>query len=180
MHFEFTCNEMLFIIYIILSVISWNPCFTYIFDIFNMKKCVKKYQVVWLQYFLLLCVCACVCVLFCVFQRQLFGIEAPASAELTGWKKYFNSYTLQGRRNVIIHTLIHAQVASVIKLIHFLHMILLISFPFFKENEWSGKKKTFLLSLMGLKWLKLLHLATISLIKSMFLAWLVIFLIIWP
>uniref|UniRef100_A0A665UMB7 Uncharacterized protein n=1 Tax=Echeneis naucrates TaxID=173247 RepID=A0A665UMB7_ECHNA len=22
---------------------------------------------------------------------------APASAELTGWRKYFNSYTLQGR-----------------------------------------------------------------------------------
>ncbi|CAL8330862.1 unnamed protein product [Lota lota] len=32
-------------------------------------------------------------------KRQLFGIEAPATVELTGWKKYFNSYTLQGWRN---------------------------------------------------------------------------------
>ncbi|KAG7237092.1 hypothetical protein INR49_032842 [Caranx melampygus] len=32
-------------------------------------------------------------------KKQLFGIEAPASVELTGWRKYFNSYTLQGRRN---------------------------------------------------------------------------------
>ncbi|KAI4895953.1 hypothetical protein NFI96_018491, partial [Prochilodus magdalenae] len=30
-------------------------------------------------------------------QRQLFGIEAPVN--LTGWRKHFNSYTLQGRRN---------------------------------------------------------------------------------
>lgn len=35
-----------------------------------------------------------------VFQKQLFGIEKPVSIELTGWRKYFNSYTLQGRRNV--------------------------------------------------------------------------------
>ncbi|XP_057700512.1 uncharacterized protein LOC130920957 isoform X1 [Corythoichthys intestinalis] len=33
-------------------------------------------------------------------KRQLFGIEAPASVELTGLKKYFNSYTMQGRRNM--------------------------------------------------------------------------------
>ncbi|CAL8271677.1 unnamed protein product [Gadus morhua 'NCC'] len=32
-------------------------------------------------------------------KRQLFGIEAPAAVDLIGWKKYFNSYTLQGRRN---------------------------------------------------------------------------------
>uniref|UniRef100_A0A674PIJ2 Uncharacterized protein n=1 Tax=Takifugu rubripes TaxID=31033 RepID=A0A674PIJ2_TAKRU len=30
----------------------------------------------------------------------LFGIEAPAPVELTGWRKHLNSYTLQGRRNV--------------------------------------------------------------------------------
>ncbi|KAI3353365.1 hypothetical protein L3Q82_019899 [Scortum barcoo] len=36
--------------------------------------------------------------------RQLFGIEAPASVELTGWRKYFNSYTLQGRRNCVMVT----------------------------------------------------------------------------
>uniref|UniRef100_A0A8C6TKH9 Uncharacterized protein n=1 Tax=Neogobius melanostomus TaxID=47308 RepID=A0A8C6TKH9_9GOBI len=33
---------------------------------------------------------------------QLFGIEAPASVEFTGWRKYFNSYTPQGRRNVSV------------------------------------------------------------------------------
>lgn len=38
--------------------------------------------------------------LFCVLQKQLFGIEAPAHAQLTGWRKHLNSYTLQGRRNV--------------------------------------------------------------------------------
>ncbi|XP_077574725.1 ATP synthase F(0) complex subunit k, mitochondrial-like [Stigmatopora nigra] len=37
-------------------------------------------------------------------KRQLFGIEAPASVELTGLKKYFNSYTLQGRRNCVLAT----------------------------------------------------------------------------
>ncbi|XP_037620098.1 ATP synthase membrane subunit DAPIT, mitochondrial-like [Sebastes umbrosus] len=37
-------------------------------------------------------------------KRQLFGIEAPASVELTGWRKYFNSYTLQGRRNCVLAT----------------------------------------------------------------------------
>ncbi|XP_019718207.1 up-regulated during skeletal muscle growth protein 5-like [Hippocampus comes] len=37
-------------------------------------------------------------------KRQLFGIEAPASAELTGLRKYFNSYTLQGRRNCVLAT----------------------------------------------------------------------------
>ena len=42
-----------------------------------------------------------VCV--CVFQRQLFGIEAPAAVDLTGCKKYFNSYTLQGLHNVHTH-----------------------------------------------------------------------------
>lgn len=36
--------------------------------------------------------------LFCVLQKQLFGIEAPV--QLTGWRKHLNSYTLQGRRNV--------------------------------------------------------------------------------
>lgn len=48
----------------------------------------------------------------CVFQRQLFGIEAPASVELTGWRKYFNSYTLQGRRNVC-HTYTYTHAGSV-------------------------------------------------------------------
>ncbi|XP_077381192.1 ATP synthase F(0) complex subunit k, mitochondrial-like [Festucalex cinctus] len=37
-------------------------------------------------------------------KRQLFGIEAPASVELTGLRKYFNSYTLQGRRNWVLAT----------------------------------------------------------------------------
>ncbi|CAI5680900.1 unnamed protein product [Oreochromis niloticus] len=37
-------------------------------------------------------------------KRQLFGIEAPSSVELTGWRKYFNSYTLQGRRNCVLAT----------------------------------------------------------------------------
>ncbi|TNM85738.1 hypothetical protein fugu_008009 [Takifugu bimaculatus] len=32
-------------------------------------------------------------------KKQLFGIEAPAPVELTGWRKHLNSYTLQGRRN---------------------------------------------------------------------------------
>lgn len=38
--------------------------------------------------------------LFCVLQKQLFGIEGPAPVQLTGWRKHLNSYTLQGRRNV--------------------------------------------------------------------------------
>ncbi|XP_041641563.1 ATP synthase membrane subunit K, mitochondrial-like [Cheilinus undulatus] len=37
-------------------------------------------------------------------KKQLFGIEAPASADLTGYRKYFNSYTLQGRRNCVLVT----------------------------------------------------------------------------
>ncbi|KAK5899217.1 hypothetical protein CesoFtcFv8_008717 [Champsocephalus esox] len=37
-------------------------------------------------------------------KKQLFGIEAPASSELTGLRKYFNSYTLQGRRNYVLAT----------------------------------------------------------------------------
>ncbi|TDH16523.1 hypothetical protein EPR50_G00020120 [Perca flavescens] len=37
-------------------------------------------------------------------KRQLLGIEAPASVELIGWRKYFNSYTLQGRRNCVLAT----------------------------------------------------------------------------
>lgn len=48
----------------------------------------------------LITVRVCVCVWFFVFQRQLFGIEPPASTELRGWRKYLNSYTIQGRRNV--------------------------------------------------------------------------------
>ncbi|KAL7846037.1 hypothetical protein AOLI_G00242290 [Acnodon oligacanthus] len=35
-------------------------------------------------------------------KRQLFGIEAPVN--LTGWRKHFNSYTLQGRRNFVLAT----------------------------------------------------------------------------
>lgn len=37
-------------------------------------------------------------------KKQLFGIEAPASVEFTGWRKYFNSYTPQGRRNCVLAT----------------------------------------------------------------------------
>ncbi|XP_034544219.1 ATP synthase membrane subunit DAPIT, mitochondrial-like [Notolabrus celidotus] len=37
-------------------------------------------------------------------KKQLFGIEAPTSVELTGFRKYFNSYTLQGRRNYVLVT----------------------------------------------------------------------------
>ncbi|TNN86061.1 Up-regulated during skeletal muscle growth protein 5 [Liparis tanakae] len=37
-------------------------------------------------------------------KKQLFGIEAPASVELTGLRKYFNSYTLKGRRNCVLAT----------------------------------------------------------------------------
>uniref|UniRef100_A0A3B3I6H2 Uncharacterized protein n=1 Tax=Oryzias latipes TaxID=8090 RepID=A0A3B3I6H2_ORYLA len=29
---------------------------------------------------------------------------APSSVELTGWRKHFNSYTLQGRRNCVLAT----------------------------------------------------------------------------
>ncbi|KAK7929584.1 hypothetical protein WMY93_005979 [Mugilogobius chulae] len=37
-------------------------------------------------------------------KRQLFGIEPPVSVEYTGWRKYFNSYTPQGRRNYVLAT----------------------------------------------------------------------------
>ncbi|KAF4119036.1 ATP synthase membrane subunit K, mitochondrial-like [Onychostoma macrolepis] len=37
-------------------------------------------------------------------KRQLFGIDAPTPTELTGWRKHFNSYTLQGRRNFVLAT----------------------------------------------------------------------------
>ncbi|XP_061535944.1 ATP synthase membrane subunit K, mitochondrial-like [Phycodurus eques] len=37
-------------------------------------------------------------------KRQLFAIEPPASVELTGLRKYFNSYSLQGRRNCVLAT----------------------------------------------------------------------------
>ncbi|KAG7491894.1 hypothetical protein MATL_G00008990 [Megalops atlanticus] len=37
-------------------------------------------------------------------KRQLFGIEAPTAVQLTGWRKHFNSYTLQGRRNCVLVT----------------------------------------------------------------------------
>ncbi|KAI1896099.1 hypothetical protein AGOR_G00091330 [Albula goreensis] len=37
-------------------------------------------------------------------KRQLFGIEAPVTDQLTGWRKHFNSYTLQGRRNFVLAT----------------------------------------------------------------------------
>ncbi|MED6265741.1 hypothetical protein CHARACLAT_028586, partial [Characodon lateralis] len=33
-------------------------------------------------------------------KKQLFGIKEPLSVQLAGWRKHFNSYTLQGRRNV--------------------------------------------------------------------------------
>uniref|UniRef100_A0A3Q1FU31 Up-regulated during skeletal muscle growth protein 5 n=1 Tax=Acanthochromis polyacanthus TaxID=80966 RepID=A0A3Q1FU31_9TELE len=35
---------------------------------------------------------------------MLFGVETPSAAELTGWRKYFNSYTTQGRRNYVLAT----------------------------------------------------------------------------
>lgn len=37
-------------------------------------------------------------------KKQLFGMEAPVSAEFTGWRKYFNSYTPRGRRNCVLAT----------------------------------------------------------------------------
>ncbi|KAL6110940.1 uncharacterized protein ACO6RY_19921 [Pungitius sinensis] len=37
-------------------------------------------------------------------KRQVFGIEAPGSVELTGLRKHFNSYTLRGRRNCVLAT----------------------------------------------------------------------------
>ncbi|XP_076004138.1 ATP synthase F(0) complex subunit k, mitochondrial-like [Genypterus blacodes] len=37
-------------------------------------------------------------------KTQLFGIKSPAIEELTGWRKYFNSYTLHGRRNCVLAT----------------------------------------------------------------------------
>ncbi|XP_056318621.1 ATP synthase membrane subunit K, mitochondrial-like [Danio aesculapii] len=37
-------------------------------------------------------------------KRQLFGIDSPTLKELTGWRKHFNSYTLQGRRNFVLAT----------------------------------------------------------------------------
>ncbi|XP_053709057.1 ATP synthase membrane subunit K, mitochondrial-like isoform X1 [Synchiropus splendidus] len=36
--------------------------------------------------------------------RQIFGVEAPPPAQLTGLRKHFNSYTLQGRRNCVLAT----------------------------------------------------------------------------
>uniref|UniRef100_A0A3Q2EAM8 Secreted protein n=1 Tax=Cyprinodon variegatus TaxID=28743 RepID=A0A3Q2EAM8_CYPVA len=49
-----------------------------------------------------MCRCFYACVFWCfsVFQKQLFGMESPSPVQLTGWRKHFNSYTLQGRRNV--------------------------------------------------------------------------------
>ncbi|KAJ8245992.1 hypothetical protein GJAV_G00262500 [Gymnothorax javanicus] len=37
-------------------------------------------------------------------KRQLFGIEPPSTGQFTGWRKHFNSYTLQGRRNFVLAT----------------------------------------------------------------------------
>ncbi|XP_056590643.1 ATP synthase membrane subunit K, mitochondrial-like [Triplophysa dalaica] len=37
-------------------------------------------------------------------KRQLFKIDAPPQTELTGWRTYFNSYTLKGRRNFVLAT----------------------------------------------------------------------------
>ncbi|XP_053709058.1 ATP synthase membrane subunit K, mitochondrial-like isoform X2 [Synchiropus splendidus] len=37
-------------------------------------------------------------------KRQIFGVEAPPPAQLTGLRKHFNSYTLQGRRNCVLAT----------------------------------------------------------------------------
>ncbi|KAM4594117.1 ATP synthase membrane subunit DAPIT, mitochondrial [Fundulus heteroclitus] len=37
-------------------------------------------------------------------KKQLFGIKDPSPDQLTGWRKYFNSYTQQGRRNFVLAT----------------------------------------------------------------------------
>ncbi|XP_038141204.1 ATP synthase membrane subunit DAPIT, mitochondrial-like [Cyprinodon tularosa] len=37
-------------------------------------------------------------------KKQLFGMESPSPVQLTGWRKHFNSYTLQGRRNCVLAT----------------------------------------------------------------------------
>ncbi|XP_061736791.1 ATP synthase membrane subunit K, mitochondrial-like [Nerophis ophidion] len=37
-------------------------------------------------------------------KRQFLGMEDPAAVKLTGWRKYFNSYTMQGRRNCVLAT----------------------------------------------------------------------------
>uniref|UniRef100_A0A3Q4AKV6 ATP synthase membrane subunit DAPIT n=1 Tax=Mola mola TaxID=94237 RepID=A0A3Q4AKV6_MOLML len=48
----------------------------------------------------------------------MLGIEAPTSVELTGWRKYFNSYTLQGRRNCVLVTYGIFAVTAAAYLIH--------------------------------------------------------------
>merc|ERR1712002_50911 len=51
-------------------------------------------------------------------KKQLFGIEPPVSVELTGLRKYFNSYTLQGRRNCVMATYGILVVTAAAYLIH--------------------------------------------------------------
>ncbi|XP_028315054.1 up-regulated during skeletal muscle growth protein 5-like isoform X2 [Gouania willdenowi] len=50
--------------------------------------------------------------------KQLFGIRAPSPEELTGWRKHFNSYTLQGRRNCVLATYGMLAVMGVAYLMH--------------------------------------------------------------
>ncbi|KAJ0033589.1 hypothetical protein NQD34_000696 [Periophthalmus magnuspinnatus] len=40
---------------------------------------------------------------FC-FRGSCLGLSPPTSLEFTGWRKYFNSYTPQGRRNCVLAT----------------------------------------------------------------------------
>nr|XP_057901919.1 ATP synthase membrane subunit K, mitochondrial-like [Doryrhamphus excisus] len=51
-------------------------------------------------------------------KKQLFGIEAPAADKLTGLRKYFNSYTIQGRRNCVLATY---SVLAVTVMAYFMH-----------------------------------------------------------
>ncbi|XP_028264806.1 up-regulated during skeletal muscle growth protein 5-like [Parambassis ranga] len=51
-------------------------------------------------------------------KKQLFGIKAPVSEELSGWRKYFNSYTMQGRRNCVLTTYGILAVTAVVLLMH--------------------------------------------------------------
>ncbi|XP_072772568.1 ATP synthase membrane subunit K, mitochondrial-like [Nerophis lumbriciformis] len=51
-------------------------------------------------------------------KRQLLGMEAPAAVKLTGLRKYFNSYTMQGRRNCVLATY---SIVAVTMATYFLH-----------------------------------------------------------
>ncbi|XP_054635221.1 ATP synthase membrane subunit K, mitochondrial-like [Dunckerocampus dactyliophorus] len=51
-------------------------------------------------------------------KKQLFGLEGPAAVKLTGLRKYFNSYTIQGRRNCVLATY---SVIAVTAVAYFMH-----------------------------------------------------------